>query len=67
MSHRKLFRAAAEEALDEARRKVEEAEAYLEEVKKLPGSPHGAIWWMERELHEQKRFLPSSKGGISKK
>jgi len=60
-------RAAAEEALDEARRKVAETEAYFEEVKKKPGTPHGAIWWMERELMEQKKFLPSSKGGIVKK
>ena len=41
-----------------ARQKVEEAEAYLEEVKNLPGSPHGAIWWMERELHEEKKSCP---------
>jgi len=53
--------------LDDAARKVAEAEAYLEEVKRRPGSPHGAIWWMERELHEKKKFLPSSKGGVSKK
>jgi DNA repair exonuclease SbcCD ATPase subunit len=60
-------RAAAEEALEETRRRVEEAEAYLEEVKRRPGNPHGAIFWMERELHEQKKFLPTSKGGIAKK
>jgi len=46
---------------------VAEAEAYLEEVKKKPGSPRGAIWWLERELHEQKKFLPTSKGGIATK
>ena len=60
-------RAAAEEALEETRRRVEEAEAYLEEVKSRPGSPHGQIWWMQRELTEQKKYLPSSKGGITKK
>jgi len=60
-------RAAADEALEDARRKLEEAEAYLEEVKKKPGTPHGAIWWLEKELHEKRKFLPSSKGGISKK
>lgn len=60
-------RAAADEALDEASAKVQEAEAYLEEVKNKPGTPHGAIWWIERELHEQKQYLPSSRGGIAKK
>jgi len=59
-------RAASEEALEDATQKVAEAEAYLEEMKNLPGSPHGAIWWMERELHEKKKFMPSSKGGICK-
>jgi len=58
---------AAEAALDETRKRVAEAEAYLQEVKSKPGSPHGAIWWMERELKEQKKYLPTSKGGIAKK
>jgi len=57
----------AEEALADAQRRVEEAEAYLAEVKAKPGSPHGAIWWIERELQEQKKYLPSSKGGVAKK
>jgi len=59
-------RKVAEEAAEEARRKLEEAEAYLAEVKSRPGSPHGRIWFMERELHDKKRYMPSSKGGISK-
>jgi len=60
-------RQASEAALDEAGRKVEEAEAYLAEVKAKPGSPLGAIWWMEKELAEQKKYLPSSKGGVAKR
>jgi len=56
----------AEEALERTRQKVAEAEAYLEEVKKKPGSSHGSIFWMERELFEKKKFLPERKGGISK-
>jgi len=56
----------AEEAADAAQARVQEAEAYLEEIKKKPGSPFGAIWWMERELHEQKAYLPERKGGIKK-
>jgi DNA repair exonuclease SbcCD ATPase subunit len=60
-------RLSAEAALDDARHKVAEAEAYLEEVKAKPGSPLGAIWWMEKELDEQKKYLPASKGGVAKR
>jgi len=56
----------AEAALDETQKRVDEAEAYLEECQKKPGSPHGAIWWLERELHERKAYLPQRKGGITK-
>jgi len=56
----------AEDALNEAQQKLKEAEAYLEEVKSKPGCAHGAIWWMERELHEERKYLPVSKGGIAK-
>merc|ERR1712137_957713 len=59
-------KAAAEAAVEVARQKVAEAEAYLEEVKSKPGQAEGAIWWMERELHEAKKYLPESKGGIRK-
>jgi len=57
----------AEEAEEHARQKVAEAEAYLEEIRSKPGCPHGGIWWVERELHEKKKYMPSSKGGIAKK
>merc|ERR1712137_989270 len=46
---------------------VAEAEKYLNEVKSKPGSAAGALWWIDRELHEQKKYLPTSKGGIAKK
>jgi len=59
-------RAAAEQALANAEQKVAEAEAYLNEVKSRPGSAQGALWWIERELHEAKAYLPSSKGGYKK-
>jgi len=59
-------KAAAEAALAEARNKVAEAEAYLAEVKSRPGQAQGAIWWIERELHEAKKYKPTSKGGIAK-
>jgi len=58
---------AAEDALNEARKRLEEAEQFLNEVKSRPGSGGaGAIWWLERELHEQRKYLPESKGGIRK-
>jgi len=60
-------KAAAEQAVEDAKSKVDEAEAYLEEVKNKPGSAQGSIWWMERELHEAKAYLPTKKGGYSKR
>jgi len=60
-------RSAAEVALADAEKSLAEAEAYLQEVKSKPGCAAGALWWIDRELHEQRKYLPSSKGGISKK
>ena len=81
----------AEEAEEEARQKVAEAEAYFEEVRSKPGTPHGGnalpypypvsdlmlmhlllscyigMWWLERELHEKKKYMPTSRGGVTKK
>jgi len=67
VEHARLARVAAENAVDEALRQVEAAEAYLQEVKSKPGSAAGALWWIDRELHEQKKYLPTSRGGITKK
>jgi len=58
---------AAEAAVDDARKKVDEAEAFLQFVKSKPGNAQGSIWWMERELHEKRAYLPTAKGGYSKK
>eukprot|EP01100_Stratorugosa_tubuloviscum_P015538 TRINITY_DN8_c1_g1_i3.p1 TRINITY_DN8_c1_g1~~TRINITY_DN8_c1_g1_i3.p1 ORF type:complete len:406 (+),score=302.00 TRINITY_DN8_c1_g1_i3:77-1294(+) len=58
---------AAEAAQEEMGRKLEEAEAYFEEVKSKPGNARGAMWWMERELHEARAYLPERKGGYRKK
>jgi len=60
-------RAAAEAALAAAERALAEAQAYLDEVRSKPGSAAGALWWIDRELHEQRKYLPSSKGGIAKR
>jgi len=57
---------AADAAVEEAKARMAEAEAFLEELKNKPGCAHGAMWWMERQLHEKKKFMPTSKGGIAK-
>jgi len=56
----------AEDALESARQKLEEAENYLAEVKKKPGSSHGTFWWLDRQLQEKKAYLPERKGGVKK-
>jgi len=56
---------AADQAVEDARNKVAEAEAFLEEAKKK--NPEGAIWWLQKELTEAKKFMPKSRGGIDKK
>jgi len=56
----------ADDAMDAASAKVDEAQAYLDEIKNQPGQPYGSIWWVDRELHEQKKYLPTSRGGIAK-
>jgi len=58
---------AAEETLASVKAKVKEAEEYLQKVKAQCGSAQGGIWWMERELHEAKKYMPTSKGGIAKR
>ena len=57
---------AADAALDAAAARLQEAEDYLNEVKSKPGISYGSIWWLDRELHEQKKYLPTSRGGIAK-
>ena len=58
---------AAEETLAECKAKFKEAQDYLNKVKAQCGSAQGGIWWIERELHEAKKYMPTAKGGISKK
>jgi hypothetical protein len=57
---------AADDAADEAARQVDAAEAYLTEVKAKPGQAQGALWWISRELHEAKAYMPERKGGYKK-
>jgi hypothetical protein len=50
-----------EESLADTENKAKEAAAFLEELKKRAGVPHGAVWWMQREVAEARRFMPKSK------
>jgi len=56
----------AEKAKAEAARKVDEAQQFLNEVRQRPGSAKGALWWIDRELHEARAYAPQSKGGYKK-
>jgi len=56
----------AQRAREEVENKLREAEAYLEEVKTRPGSALGVLWWLDRELHEKKAYMPTAKGGYKK-
>merc|ERR1711879_203176 len=60
-------RKAAQDAVDDAKRRVKEAEDFLEEIKSQPGCANGALWWIDRELHDAKAYVPESKGGYRKK
>eukprot|EP00005_Dracoamoeba_jomungandri_P011093 CAMPEP_0174265932 /NCGR_PEP_ID=MMETSP0439-20130205/28475_1 /TAXON_ID=0 /ORGANISM="Stereomyxa ramosa, Strain Chinc5" /LENGTH=365 /DNA_ID=CAMNT_0015352631 /DNA_START=23 /DNA_END=1120 /DNA_ORIENTATION=+ len=57
-------KAAADAAVEEAKAKVEETEAFVEEVKN--SLPQGQVWWLERELHEARAYLPQKAGGYKK-
>jgi len=54
-------RIALEQKVKETETASSEAEAYLEELKKNPANPYGSLWWMERELKEAQKYLPSKK------
>eukprot|EP00727_Mastigamoeba_balamuthi_P009424 m51a1_g5103 hypothetical protein (399) ;mRNA; r:302401-304203 len=50
-----------EQAVAEAEAQLREAVEYLEAVKKKGGVAHGAIWWMERQIIEKRKYMPKSK------
>jgi len=50
-----------EASVVEANKKVQEALDFLDEVKAKGGSSQGAIWYMQREIQEAKKYLPKSK------
>jgi len=54
------------EAREKAENSFTAAQAYLDEISKKGGSPLGSIFWLNRQLHEQKKYQPTAKGGIAK-
>jgi len=55
-------KAEAEAAVSEAEAKLQKAMEALEAAKKAGGVAHGAIWWMERQIEEKKKYMPGYKG-----
>jgi hypothetical protein len=53
-----------EVALEEAKKRMSEAEAFLLAAKNKPGCAHGSLWWIDRQLTEKKKYMPTAKGGI---
>jgi len=56
----------AEKAVAQAVGRVEQLEKDIKELTLKSGSAEGTIFWIERELHEAKQFLPMKKGGRNK-
>jgi len=50
-----------EKKLVETEKAAAEAEAFLDQLKRQPANPYGAIWWLERELAEAQKYLPKKK------
>jgi len=48
----------ARQAAQDAERACGDAENYLEELRSRPGGGQGALWWIDRELQEVKKYLP---------
>jgi len=56
----------AAKALAAAEARVSELEAYLRELQQCCGSAAGSLWWIDRELHESRKYMPKARGGIDK-
>jgi len=56
----------SEAAAKKAEKALLDAQNYLEEVKKNATNGKGALWWIERELQEAKKYMPQRKGGTTK-
>jgi len=50
-----------EEQLADTEAQAKAAAAFLEELKTRAGVPHGAVWWLSRELVEKRKYMPKSR------
>jgi len=50
-----------ETATKETEEKFTTAQATLEALKKKSGAAHGALWWIEKDLAEAKKFFGGRK------
>jgi len=53
--------ALAESKLRDCEKKFDEAQQYLEEIRSRTGGGEGALWWIDRELKEARKFMPKRK------
>jgi len=42
----------------ECEEKFDEAQRFLEELRRRPGGGQGALWWIDREIKEARKFMP---------
>jgi len=50
-----------EAAVKDTEKKAQEAQDFVEELKKRAKAPFGTLWWMSRQVTETKKYLPRSK------
>jgi len=51
----------ADEKLRDCEAKFDEAQQYLEEIRSRSGGGEGALWWIDRELKEARKYMPKRK------
>jgi len=54
-------RKAAEAATAAVEARFREAQEYLEQVKRGGGAAYGAMWWLDRELTEARKYMPKKR------
>lgn len=50
-----------EEALADTEKKAKEASDLVEKLKQSGGVQHGAVWWLNREIAEARKYMPQRK------
>jgi chromosome segregation ATPase len=52
---------AAEASVKDAEKKLQEAQDFLDRVKRAGAGGQGKLWWLQRELTEKRKYLPANK------